>query len=279
MSKLVDKAIDEFLNKKETNKTGQVITAVVEDDKEFMRNFLPRFYDAYKMFFKDETVAEENFCKNLSVLTAIRFDGTDQNVEPLSGAYQSMRQTNKGKLEGGLCWVGEGFAFILDTDMMVKTKEEATHTAIHEMIHLMTLVSIIRKDKKRINRVGLCIDINDKVAYFLNEGFTEKLAQITWSRMYPNVKCPGIGRYDINVQTINLILNQLGNEDEVIEDFLTDSRQVIDRMKNQTDENNKDLYTYVHEFAQQDVGNVNVQKKFEKNLKSFVYNNQNSIQI
>ena len=53
MSKLVDKAIDEFLNKKETNKTGQVITAVVEDDKEFMRNFLPRFYDAYKMFFKD----------------------------------------------------------------------------------------------------------------------------------------------------------------------------------------------------------------------------------
>ena len=280
MTKQVEQAIQEFVEKKEPNRQGVIIPAVAEQDKGFMRQFLPQFYEAYKMFFKDETIAEENFCKKLESLTAIRFDSLDEAVEPLSGAYADMRKMNNGKLNGGLCYVGDGFNFVLDADMMTLTKDEATHTLIHEMIHVMTSVFMLNKSNKTIKRIGITADDpQDKVAIFFNEGFTEKLAQIMWSRMYPNVKCPGIGRYDLNVIAMNLILAQLGNEDEIIEKYFIDAIEVIESMKNQVDINNKNLWEYIHEFKGEDFGNVAIQKQAIDGIKTFVYSNTIGLQI
>ena len=155
---VVEQAIENFINKKELDKNGEIICAVAEPDRAFMHDFLPRYYNTYKLFFKDESIAEEKFCSNLSQLIAIRFDSVDENVESLKEHFENMRKTNNGKLEGGSCWVGSEGAVILDLDMVAKSKEEATHTAIHELTHLMSLIFIMSKNKKLMRHI--CCLIN-----------------------------------------------------------------------------------------------------------------------
>ena len=279
MTNKVQNAINDFVNKKETNRKGVSFDAVVSKDRQFVQDLLTKFYDAYKLFFKDEVVAEENFCKKLATLTAIRFDTTDESLEPLSEVYADMRNKNNGNLTGGVCYVGDGYNAILDADMMTLSKDEAIHTAIHEIIHLMTIVFMLNKQNNVINKIGLTAhDHKDAIARFINEGFTEKLAQMMWDRMYPNVKCPGIGRYDLNVQTINAILDQLGNEEEIIEKYFIDATEVIEIMKNQVDNNNKDMWEFVHDFQGKDIGNINVKTQFLTDIKNFNYSNVTNIQ-
>ena len=161
-----------------------------------------------------------------------RLDNTRKQIENSHYDY---------RIDGGVCFPAKDhdmFALLIP-DFMVLDVDSATHTSIHEFTHAMTMI-----DEGDYYRIGVKIDKKNKMQNALNEGFTELIAQRLWMQMYPNKKCPGVGRYRERVDAIKEILSTFADDGDVIEDYLVDGAKTIETLKNMFNSKGEDLYSY-----------------------------------
>ena len=201
MTRKIEETIEKFLSKQENNKDGVVYNTVNVEDRELVKDVLTRFYPAFESLFQSKDDAEQIFIERLMYLKAIRFDNKDENLYPFKDMFDSVRKQDNGKLTGGVTYTCDEGVFMADMDYMNLSLDEAKHTLIHELAHLFATIILHNKEQKTILKTGLRICSEDEFMVFLNEGFTELIAQILWAKMYPDVKCPGIGRQNYSVKS------------------------------------------------------------------------------
>ncbi len=266
-------AIQKFVNKTIKNKDGIIFQTVADDKKNFVENFLMEYHDAFITLFESEKLATKLFIDRLNKIDAIRFDDKDQNLMPLKFAFDDMKKICNGKLEGGLFkpMYGDGIV-ILEMDNIQNQKGqkelEAKHTLIHELTHGMTMFEVKEKGGKKHWQIGVNHKGN-KIAYRMNEGFTEIISQKLWKKMYPQIVCPGIGRYLENVIGVEGLLDVIGNKEQVIEDYIICGESVLNQMKLYEDFNGDDLYTFIMSFNDKNLGDIQVQKQLINGIKNF----------
>lgn len=264
-----------FVYRSIKNKNGIEFDVVPDDKKDFVREFLNKYYEAFVTLFKDENFATKIFIERLNEISAIRFDDKDQNLMPLKFAFDDMKKTRNGKLDGGLFMpmYGDG-VILLDMDNMQNQqgqKEfEATHTLIHELTHGMSMFEVKDNDGKKHWQIGVNHKEN-KMAYKMNEGFTEYISRILWVKMYPQIGCPGIGRYEDNVVAVTKLLEQMNDKDQILEDYLICGESVLNHLKLYEDDKQNDLYNFIMSFNDKDMCDVQNQKDLINGIKNFNY--------
>lgn len=272
---VIKKEILNFITKVNTNKDGVKYNAVPINQRVMMKDVLTRYYKALRTLFADKEQADKIFVSKLKLLDAIRHDAKDEKLYPLAFMYQDMRGTNEGKqkpLDGGLFMPKHGdIVGILNADFK-KSKEEMVHTDIHELTHLMTVKLLEDNTEEKHYQTGLQQGRN-AISRMLNEGLTEYIAQIMWVKMYPKIKCPGVGRYGVEVNVVQAILSVLDSKDAFLEDYLTDSRLVVAHLKRQLNNNNQNMYDYLQSLNKDKnlKPTPDVVEKVVKEIKTFTY--------
>ena len=268
--RIVNSAIEDFVKKKFKNKDGIQIETVLEKDEEFVTQFLNRYYKAFSTLIKNKKLVSEIFVERLKRIDVIRFDQTDKNVYPVKFAFDEMEDACEGKLEGGLFMpIMNHGVILLDMDYNNLSKAEALHTLIHELTHAMILTEKLDSENKIVYKNG--ISEKGRVFYRLNEGITEYISQILWAKMYSGKRCPGDGRYRIEVEAAKMIIQQIGAENLFIEDYIINSERIENQMNILVDQQGKTLSEFLMSFNKKDFRRVDVQKKFMREINQFKY--------
>lgn len=261
----VNLAIKSFVNKKVVY-GNTIYSTVHQQDKEFIQQFLNRFYFAFETLFYDKHDAANIFTSRLKVLDAIRINSEDENNMPFKFAFDEMKDSH-GYLEGGIFVPTRTYGVvIIDMDFINKSKAEAIHTLIHEIIHAMCLIEV-RGDEGTEYKCG--VNRNGRAFNRLNEGITEFIAQQMWKHMYKNNPCPGVGRYALEVEAARLIMEKYDSQEEFIEDYITSGIAVEREMKKIKNNNNENLFDFINSFDNADFKDVKIQEKFIEELSHF----------
>ena len=205
------------------------IQTIADDDKEFMSQFLNRFYVAFSSLFSNQELASRIFIQRLMQIDAVRFNDEDKNVAPLTLAFDALLDYNEGVLEGGLVMptIGNGVV-LLDMDLIRHGKTEWLHTLIHEMVHAMVLIKK-ENDGKLYYQTGIAQ--HGKAFFKINEGITEIITKELWKRMYKTRSYHYDERYVDEVVAADLIIEKVMPKEEFIEKFLIDSNEIVKEMK------------------------------------------------
>ena len=260
--------IKQFVLKQETNKDGQTYRTVEEKDAVFVEQFLIKFYKAFVSLFSNKRFANEIFIERLLRIDAIRFDDADKDLMPIKLSYEEMNKNVRNKLEGGLFSATmEDGVVLLDMDFMTLSKQEAFHTFIHELVHAMTLI-IVEDNGKKYYQTGVQKKY-DSVSRNINEGMAEYIAQIIWSKMYPRIKYPGIGRYKLQVDCVKNLLSQLENENEFIEEYIVNGQKINELFESTTNSLGLNVYEYLEKVVNSRFKNKNYQQDILKAMLEF----------
>jgi len=263
----VNKAINQFIEKEEENKDGVIYPTVPEENREFMEQFLQRFYRSFESLFKDKTCAQDIFCSRLIKISAVRFDDKDQNLMPLKIAFDDMKETCKDKLDGGLLMPEFRHGIVLlDMDFLTHSKAEAMHTLIHELLHALSVYPI-KKDGKMCFKSG--INRNGRAFNKLNEGVIECVSQLMWSKMFKNKKCPGIGRYAKEVKAAQVVMSKFDSTQQFIEDYFVCASVLEAQMKDMKNIDGKSLFNFLKSFDNENFEDIKIQQKFLKEIENY----------
>lgn len=263
----VNRAIKQLVYKEVENKEGVLYKTIPPEEELFMEQFLNRFYYALSSFFNDKNKVSEIFIERLSTIDAIRFNNKDEQLMPLKLAFDEMKETCQGNLEGGLFMpaINQGVV-VLDMDFMNLSKKEAVHTLIHELIHAISTFRI-KEEGREIYKSGFTG--NGKAFYRLNEGVVEYISQLMWKKMYPTKSCPGVGRYNLEVEAAKLVMGRFASVGNFIEDYITNTASLENQLKEMKNENGKSLFDFIKSFNEKDFGDVKIQKRFVVGVETF----------
>lgn len=270
----VNSVIKKFVNK-EVLYNGTCYSTVKEKDREFMEQFLNRFYFAFESLFYDKHTAANLFMRRLQQIDAIRLDNEDVNVMPFKFAFDEMKD-NHGKLQGGIFVPTKCYGVVLiDMDFVNKSRAEAFHTLIHELLHAMCLIMVRGREgseyKCGVNRNGRAFNR-------INEGITEFIAQLMWKIMYKNKPCPGEGRYALEVAAAKLIIEKYYSKEQFVEDYISSGVVLEKGLKKIINNNHQNLFDFICGFDDADFEDKKIQQKFVDQLKDFelnIYYNKN----
>lgn len=272
----IEKVVTQFIEKTVANKEGVVYPTVREKNRPLMDEFLNKFYQAYSSLFQTHEDAEKVFCDRLMQIDAVRIDTFDENLMPMKQAYDKIKQNNNGKLQGGIFMsIEEVGVVLLDMDFLNLSTEEAVHTLIHELVHALTLI-VNYDNNEKVFIHGIKAKGNNALEK-LNEGITEIIAQKIWNKLLPNTKCPGIGRYQIAVDSTKLIMEQFDSEEQFIEDYLKNPNSIVEQMQYMKNLDNESLYDLIKSI---NIDELLIDKnKEEIVLKIKEFKNSNNIEI
>ena len=263
----VNLAIKHFVNRELQNNDGVLFKTIQEEQQLFMEQFLNRFYHGFETLFKDKHKACEIFTTRLMKIDGVRFDNKDQDIMPFKIAFEDMSMVCEGRLEGGLfMWSSKNGNVLIDMDFVNISRKEAVHTLIHELIHAMCLTEV-EVENKKIQKSGF--SGNGKTFNRLNEGITEYIAQLMWSKMYPTKTCPGIGRYATEVKGAKLVMDRFGSVEDFIEDYITNGFELEEEMKEMKNPNGKSLFDYIKSFNSKNIYDVKIQRKVMSEINEF----------
>ena len=264
----VNKAIKQFVSK-EILYGNTLYPTIHQKDREFVEQFLNRFYFAFETLFYDRNEAAKVFIRRLKVLDSIRLDNEDENVMPFKFAFDEMKDSH-GDLEGGIFVPTRTYGVtIIDMDFVNKSKAEALHTLIHELVHAMCLI-MVRGEEGSEYKCG--VNRNGRAFNRLNEGITEVIAQQMWKHMYKNKPCPGVGRYAVEVEAAKLVMEKYYSKDQFIEDYLKSGVLLEKELKKIENQNHLNLFDFINKLDKVNFEDEKIQQKFVEELKDFKLN-------
>ena len=136
-------------------------------------------------------------------------------------------------------------------------------------------MSLCRNNAKRkpIEKSG--VSRNGKAFNRLNEGITEYIAQLMWSKMYPTKTCPGIGRYATEVKVAKLVMDRFESVEDFIEDYITNGFELEEQMKEIKNQEGTSLFDFIKSFNSKNIFDPKIQSRVLKEIEDFKFNNYN----